>query len=65
MAEIFEYVVARHWNDDSKCIYSYHSEIQKGTIEDAKLFLKYVKQQSPAKEQDYKIYKINYEEISS
>jgi len=61
--ETFDYVVARHWDDGSKCIYTYHSQIQKGTMADAEYFLNYVKSRSPEHEQDYKIYRIIYEEV--
>lgn len=63
MQEPFDYVVASHWDNGSKRIYTYHSEIQKGeTLESAKNFLEYVKRRSP--DEEWKIYKINYEEVT-
>lgn len=63
--ETFEYVVARRWDPDDPnsglCIYSYHGEIQNGTMEDARSFLDYVRCQGP--EKDYGIYRVRYERL--
>jgi len=63
--ETFEYVVARRWDPDDPnsglCIYSYHGEIQNGTMEDARSFLNYVRRQGP--EKDYGIYRVRYERL--
>jgi hypothetical protein len=62
MPKTFDYVIARHWDNGSKCIYTYHTQVHHGSIESARNLLDYVKRRSPEHD-DYKIYKINYEEV--
>lgn len=52
----FNYCVAHYWKDNEGSIgtYTYGSEVQHGTLKDAKQFLKYVRKQSPDK--DWKIF---------
>jgi len=66
--EIFDYVIARHWNGGSLSIYTYHHQIQIGNLETAQEFLEYVQfmtrnDVNKNYKDDWKIYKINYEEI--
>lgn len=65
--EEFHYVVASRWDEDESwssvgnlSIYSYGSEIQKGTDKDAKSFLKYVNKRS---EGEHKIFKVSFTEL--
>lgn len=52
----FTYAVGHYWDKskDSVGCYAYHTETHSGTMEDAKNFLEYVKEQSPDK--DWKIF---------
>lgn len=67
--EIFTYVVARKWkaddpDDKPMCIYTFHTETQRGTMKSAKAFLKYVTSQKDDKDAPpYSIYKVNYEKV--
>lgn len=65
--DVFKYVVARKWHPDDPasdlCIYSYHSEIQSGTMESAKRFLDYVNGQSDDVK-DYRIYRVAFVEVN-
>lgn len=62
-----DYVVAHKW-DESKpicgnlAIYAYRTEIQHGTLEDAKRFLDYVRERSP--EDDWSIYKVSFSKLT-
>jgi hypothetical protein len=66
--EMFKYVVARKWYPDDPnselCIYSYRTEIQTGTMDDAKRFLEYVNVQSD-NEKDYSIYRVEFVEVKN
>ena len=68
MEEQFNYVVAKKWNPEDPitalCIYTYHHQIQTGTLAEAQEFLAYVKRQARS-DQEYHIYKINYEKLST
>jgi hypothetical protein len=66
-----DYVIARRWEpedpESSLCIYTYGSEIQRGTLKDAKDMLAYVKRQSkrdgdPHKE--YSIYEVAFRKLA-
>lgn len=62
-----DYVVAHKWDETKPvsgnlAIYAYSSEIQHGTLEDAKSFLDYVKSQSP--DEQWNIYKVKYEKLT-
>lgn len=64
--EIIKFVVARPWyphDPDQLCIYVYGCEIQTGTLDDAKEFLKYVKRRSGNAEHDYAIYKLTFTKL--
>jgi len=66
--EIFDYIIARHWNEGSLSIYTYHNQIHNGTLKTAQEFLEYVQfmtrnDDNKNYKDDWKIYKINYEEI--
>jgi len=53
------YVVAHYWDDEPSRLGAYmihNSEVQFGTIEDAKTFLKYVRKASP--EHKWKIFQL-------
>lgn len=53
------YVVAHYWDDEPSRLGAYmihNSEVQFGTIEDAKTFLKYVRKKSP--EHKWKIFQL-------
>lgn len=63
---VFNYVVARPWPkpEDGLCIYNYRGDVQRGSLDDAKAFLKYVEfkcRDEPGK--IWSIYKINYEKV--
>ena len=69
-AKKFSYVVARLWNTqnqqdkqgaDNLCIYTYGSQIQHGTEEDAKHLLAYVNRQNP--DENYSIYKVEFNKV--
>lgn len=64
--EVFDFVVARPWGDpkDGLCIYAYGSQIQRGTLIGAKVFLEYVQQRSPEHKDAYAIYKLTLERIN-
>ncbi len=67
MSEEFDYVVARPWDDEDPnylAIYTFGSQIQRGTIEEAKDFLNYVQRQGN-KDEKYSIYKVNFEKIDT
>lgn len=61
------YVIARPWypEDDNSplCIYTFHNEVQSGTIEDAQALLRYVKAQKST--YDYSIYKVKYKKVKN
>lgn len=58
----FYFTIARKWGNGNLCIYTIHNDqVHLGTEEDAKSCLQYVLQNS--NEQDYKIYRLNPEEI--
>lgn len=62
-----DYVVAHKWEDTKPVVgnlatYTYHSEIQHGTLEDARKFLMYVRDHNPDEQWD--IYKIKYEKLT-
>lgn len=65
----FKYVVARPWCPNKEasdlCIYTYYTQVQTGTVQEAEEFLSYVKRQEldPCKAQHYSIYKVTYEKI--
>lgn len=62
-----DFVVARKW-DESKpicgnlAIYAYGNEIQHGTLEDARQFLSYVREQSP--DGQWTIYKVTFSKLT-
>lgn len=64
--EVFKYVVARKWYPDNPasdlCIYAYRTEIQTGTMEDARRFLEYVNGRRDD-EKDYSIYRVEFVEV--
>lgn len=60
----FNFVVARPWetdDPDNLCIYAFGGEVQRGTLEDARRFLDYVRSRSGTEQ--YRIYTVNYEVI--
>jgi hypothetical protein len=58
MKEEFHFVIAKNWeNTEQLCIYAYHSQVQFGTIDDAKCLLEYINNDN------YNIYKINFEKV--
>lgn len=67
--EAFSYVIAKPWrpNDpithDNLCIYTYGSQIQRGTMADAEAMLDYVKRPSNGGEGEWAIYRISYERL--
>lgn len=66
MDKTFDYVVAKPWDpEDPKdlCIYTYFSEIQNGTMKDAKRFLKYVRGVNKEDAKEYSIYKVEFTKI--
>jgi hypothetical protein len=61
---LFNYVVGYPWNPEDLehlRIYSYHSQIQRGTQSDAEEFLEYVKSQNP--HNPYCIYKVSFSKM--
>jgi len=70
MRKEFHYFIARNWtreehpNIKSLCVYSIWGEVHYGTIAEARLNLKYVKQNSSNDHKDsYNIYKLNLEVV--
>jgi hypothetical protein len=66
MSKEFDYVIAHPWHEDEPdnlCIYAYGSEVQRGTMKDAKQLLKYVRSQKDDDSDQYAIYRITYEKI--
>lgn len=62
--KIINYVVARPWDQkdpEHLAIYSYFHDVQRGTLEDAKNFLEYVKNKDNS--EDYAIYIVNFRKI--
>lgn len=62
-----DYVVAHKWDETKPvngnlAVYAYGSEIQHGTLDDARSFLNYVKSQSP--DEQWNIYKVKYEKLT-
>jgi hypothetical protein len=70
---VFNYVVARPWDPanpaGSMCIYASGSEVQRGTLKDAKGFLEYVKRQEKQDEEpkdivsSYGVYAVGFTKI--
>lgn len=57
--EKFSYIIGHKWPDGSLSAYAYGSEVKYGTLDDAKEFLKYVKEVSDdSLKNNWKIYKI-------
>jgi len=68
--KVFRYVVARKWHPDDPnsdlCIYAYHTEIQTGTMEDARRFLEYVNVRLRRDDKkDYSIYRVEFVEVET
>jgi len=65
--KVFPYVIATEWLhapvDAGLRIYSYGTQIQMGTMEDAEEFLAYVARQAGNEDANYRIFKVSYEEI--
>ncbi len=62
----FNYVIARPWEEDEPdhlCIYAYGSEVQRGTMKEAKGMLKYVQSQKDDDSDQYAIYRVTYEKV--
>lgn len=62
--EVFYYVIARPWPDseDGLCVYTYGTQLQRGTWEDAFDLRWYVREVECAGD-DYDIYKITFEKL--
>lgn len=73
MEDQLHYVIARRWDlkkpatPGNLAIYAYQSDIQSGTLKEAKQFLKYVKANSPedtaGEKKDWAIYKVTIEKL--
>lgn len=63
--EVINYVIARPWDTqepNNLCIYHLHSEVHRGTIEDAMLTLDRVQHSNPGFE--YAVYEVFYRKLS-
>lgn len=66
MTKEFKYVIARpwvEWDKSNLCIYTYFSEIHKGTMKDAQNMLKYVKGKIGPEYKEYSIYKVKFKKV--
>lgn len=67
MAKEINYVVGYPWEKEEPlnlCIYTYGSDIQSGTMKQAKSFLEYVKQRSDKEDKDkYAIYVVTLTKV--
>ena len=62
-----DYVVARKWDVNKPVpgnlsIYTFASEVQRGTLDEAKEFLEYVQQRRP--EEEWDIYRVRFEKLT-
>lgn len=57
----FDYVVASKWASGEMRIYTYFTEIHRGTMEQAERFLDYVKSREPTAE--WHIHRITFEQL--
>jgi hypothetical protein len=65
MEQEINYVIARPWEDEDPeylSIYAHGSEVQRGSIEDAKKMLEYVRWSDNSNE--WNIYLVNFEKIT-
>lgn len=67
MAKEINYVIGYPWNTkkpNDLCIYTYRTEIQSGTMAQAKNFLEYVKRNSEKEDKDkYAIYTVTFTKV--
>lgn len=67
--ETFSFVIAKPWRPDEPmthdnlCIYTYGSQIQKGTMAEAEAMLAYVKHPSNGGEGDWAIHRLSFERL--